>query len=393
MTEVVIVSAIRTPIGKFGGVLKNTDAVQLGTKLVQTAIDQLNLPVDAVDEVIMGNVLGAGLGQNIARQIAIKSGLSETTNAYVVNKVCGSGLKSVILGAQSILLGDSEIVIAGGTENMSQAPYLDLSARWGGRLGHRQSIDMMLSDGLTDAFSQEHMGITAENIAEKYQISREQQDEFAVSSQQKAASAIEAERFKEEIVPISISQRKGDPIVITTDEGVRPDTTKADLAKLRPAFKKEGSVTAGNASGLNDGAAIVVMMSKEKAESLNLTPLATIKSYATAGVDPDYMGLGPIPATEKALRKANLSVEDLELVEANEAFATQAIAVTDQLQLNPEIVNVNGGAIALGHPIGASGTRVLVTLIHEMMKRDAKNGLATLCIGGGQGISLIVSRP
>lgn len=392
MTEVVIVSAIRTPIGKFGGVFKNTDAVQLGTKLVQTAIDQLNLPVDAVDEVIMGNVLGAGLGQNIARQIAIKSGLSETTNAYVVNKVCGSGLKSVILGAQSILLGDSEIVIAGGTENMSQAPYLDLSARWGGRLGHRQSIDMMLSDGLTDAFSQEHMGITAENIAEKYQISREQQDEFAVSSQQKAASAIEAERFKEEIVPISISQRKGDPIVITTDEGVRPDTTKADLAKLRPAFKKEGSVTAGNASGLNDGAAIVVMMSKEKAESLNLTPLATIKSYATAGVDPDYMGLGPIPATEKALRKANLSVEDLELVEANEAFATQAIAVTDQLQLNPEIVNVNGGAIALGHPIGASGTRVLVTLIHEMMKRDAKNGLATLCIGGGQGISLIVSR-
>lgn len=392
MTEVVIVSAIRTPIGKFGGVFKNTDAVQLGTKLVQTAIDQLNLPVDAVDEVIMGNVLGAGLGQNIARQIAIKSGLSETTNAYVVNKVCGSGLKSVILGAQSILLGDSEIVIAGGTENMSQAPYLDLSARWGGRLGHRQSIDMMLSDGLTDAFSQEHMGITAENIAEKYQISREQQDEFAASSQQKAAKAIEADRFKEEIVPISIPQRKGDPIVITTDEGVRPDTTKADLAKLRPAFKKEGSVTAGNASGLNDGVAIVVMMSKEKAESLNLTPLATIKSYATAGVDPDYMGLGPIPATEKALRKANLSVEDLELVEANEAFATQAIAVTDQLQLNPEIVNVNGGAIALGHPIGASGTRVLVTLIHEMMKRDAKNGLATLCIGGGQGISLIVSR-
>ncbi|WPC08052.1 acetyl-CoA C-acetyltransferase [Globicatella sp. PHS-GS-PNBC-21-1553] len=392
MTEVVIVSAIRTPIGKFGGVFKNIDAVQLGTKIVQTAIDQLNLPVDAVDEVIMGNVLGAGLGQNIARQIAIKSGLSETTNAYVVNKVCGSGLKSVILGAQSILLGDSEIVIAGGTENMSQAPYLDLSARWGGRLGHRQSIDMMLSDGLTDAFSQEHMGITAENIAEKYQISREQQDEFAASSQQKAAKAIEAGRFKEEIVPISIPQRKGDPIVITTDEGVRPDTTKADLAKLRPAFKKEGSVTAGNASGLNDGAAIVVMMSKEKAERLNLTPLATIKSYATAGVDPDYMGLGPIPATEKALRKANLSVEDLELVEANEAFATQAIAVTDQLQLNPEIVNVNGGAIALGHPIGASGTRVLVTLIHEMMKRDAKNGLATLCIGGGQGISLIVSR-
>ena len=392
MTEVVIVSAIRTPIGKFGGVFKNINAVELGTHLVKTAIQNLSLTPDAVDEVIIGNVLGAGLGQNIARQIAINSGLSETTNAYVVNKVCGSGLKSVILGAQSILLGDSEIVIAGGTENMSQAPYLDLSARWGGRLGHRQSIDMMLSDGLTDAFSQEHMGITAENIAEKYQISREQQDEFAVSSQQKAASAIEAERFKEEIVPFSISQRKGDPIVITTDEGVRPDTTKADLAKLRPAFKKEGSVTAGNASGLNDGAAIVVMMSKEKAESLNLTPLATIKSYATAGVDPDYMGLGPIPATEKALRKANLSVEDLELVEANEAFATQAIAVTDQLQLNPEIVNVNGGAIALGHPIGASGTRVLVTLIHEMMKRDAKNGLATLCIGGGQGISLIVSR-
>lgn len=393
MTEVVIVSAIRTPIGKFGGFFKNTDAVQLGTKLVQTAIDQLNLPVDAVDEVIMGNVLGAGLGQNIARQIAIKSGLSDTTNAYVVNKVCGSGLKSVILGAQSILLGDSEIVIAGGTENMSQAPYLDLSARWGGRLGHRQSIDMMLSDGLTDAFSQEHMGITAENIAEKYQISREQQDEFAASSQQKAAKAIEAGRFKEEIVPISIPQRKGDPIVITTDEGVRPDTTKADLAKLRPAFKKEGSVTAGNASGLNDGAALVVMMSKEKAESLGLTPLVTIKSYATAGVDPQLMGLGPIPATQKALRKAGLEISDLDLVEANEAFAAQAIAVTNQLGLDPEIVNVNGGAVALGHPIGASGARVLVTLIHEMLRRDSHNGLATLCIGGGQGISMIVSRP
>ena len=393
MTEVVIVSAIRTPIGKFGGVFKNTDAVQLGTKLVQTAIDQLNLPVDAVDEVIMGNVLGAGLGQNIARQIAIKSGLSETTNAYVVNKVCGSGLKSVILGAQSILLGDSEIVIAGGTENMSQAPYLDLSARWGGRLGHRQSIDMMLSDGLTDAFSQEHMGITAENIAEKYQISREEQDEFAASSQQKAAKAIEAGRFKEEIVPISIPQRKGDPIVITTDEGVRPDTTKADLAKLRPAFKKEGSVTAGNASGLNDGAALVVMMSKEKAESLGLTPLVTIKSYATAGVDPQLMGLGPIPATQKALRKAGLEISDLDLVEANEAFAAQAIAVTNQLGLDSEIVNVNGGAVALGHPIGASGARVLVTLIHEMLRRDSHNGLATLCIGGGQGISMIVSRP
>ena len=393
MTEVVIVSAIRTPIGKFGGFFKNTDAVQLGTKLVQTAIDQLNLPVDAVDEVIMGNVLGAGLGQNIARQIAIKSGLSETTNAYVVNKVCGSGLKSVILGAQSILLGDSEIVIAGGTENMSQAPYLDLSARWGGRLGHRQSIDMMLSDGLTDAFSQEHMGITAENIAEKYQISREQQDEFAASSQQKAAKAIEAGRFKEEIVPISIPQRKGDQIVITTDEGVRPDTTKADLAKLRPAFKKEGSVTAGNASGLNDGAALVVMMSKEKAESLGLTPLVTIKSYATAGVDPQLMGLGPIPATQKALRKAGLEISDLDLVEANEAFAAQAIAVTNQLGLDSEIVNVNGGAVALGHPIGASGARVLVTLIHEMLRRDSHNGLATLCIGGGQGISMIVSRP
>ncbi|OFK58491.1 acetyl-CoA acetyltransferase [Globicatella sp. HMSC072A10] len=392
MTEVVIVSAIRTPIGKFGGVFKNINAVELGTTLVQSAIKQLNLTPDAVDEVIIGNVLGAGLGQNIARQIAINSGLSETTNAYVVNKVCGSGLKSVILGAQSILLGDSEVVIAGGSENMSQAPYLDLYARWGGRMGHKQTLDMMLSDGLTDAFSQEHMGITAENIAEKYEISRDQQDEFAVSSQQKATAAIEAERFKEEIVPITIPQRKGDPMVVSMDEGVRPDTTIGDLTKLRSAFKKEGSVTAGNASGINDGAAIVVLMSKEKAESLGLTPLATIKSYATAGVDPAYMGLGPIPATQKALQKANLSVEALDLVEANEAFAAQAIAVTDQLQLNREIVNVNGGAIALGHPIGASGTRVLVTLIHEMIKRDAKNGLATLCIGGGQGISMIVGR-
>lgn len=393
MTEVVIVSAIRTPIGKFGGVFKNINAVDLGTHLVRTAIQNLNLTPDAVDEIIIGNVLGAGLGQNIARQIAINSGLAETTNAYVVNKVCGSGLKSVILGAQAILLGDSEVVIAGGTENMSQAPYLDLSARWGGRMGHQQTLDMMLSDGLMDAFSQEHMGITAENIAEKYEISRDQQDEYAVSSQQKATAAIEAERFKEEIVPLTIPQRKGDPMVVSMDEGVRPNTTIGDLTKLRPAFKKEGSVTAGNASGINDGAAIVVLMSKEKAESLGLTPLATIKSYATAGVDPAYMGLGPIPATQKALQKANLSVEALDLVEANEAFAAQAIAVTDQLQLNPEIMNVNGGAIALGHPIGASGTRVLVTLIHEMIKRDAKNGLATLCIGGGQGISMIVSRP
>ena len=393
MTEVVIVSAIRTPIGKFGGVFKNINAVELGTHLVKTAIQNLSLTPDAVDEVIIGNVLGAGLGQNIARQIAINSGLSETTNAYVVNKVCGSGLKSVILGAQAILLGDSEVVIAGGTENMSQAPYIDLSARWGGRMGHQQTFDMMLNDGLTDAFSQEHMGITAENIAEKYEISRDQQDEFAVLSHQKATAAIEAERFKEEIAPITIPQRKGDPMVVSMDEGVRPNTTIGDLTKLRPAFKKEGSVTAGNASGINDGAAIVVLMSKEKAESLGLTPLVTIKSYATAGVDPQLMGLGPIPATQKALRKAGLEISDLDLVEANEAFAAQAIAVTNQLGLDPEIVNVNGGAVALGHPIGASGARVLVTLIHEMLRRDSHNGLATLCIGGGQGISMIVSRP
>ncbi|AQP53600.1 acetyl-CoA acetyltransferase [Vagococcus penaei] len=392
MTEVVIVSALRTPIGSYGGMFKDYSAIDLAVDVIHQSLDNLKLEPEQVDEVILGNVLNAGKGQNVARQIAIKSGLPKEVPALTINQVCGSGLRSVMLAAQSIISGDNEIVIAGGTENMSQAAYVLDHYRFGQRMGDGKVIDTMIKDGLSDAFEGIHMGITAENIAEKYGFTREEQDALAAASQQKAEKAIKENRFAEEIVPISLPQRKGEDVVVTTDEFPRFGTTKEGLSKLRPAFKKDGSVTAANASGINDGAAIIVVMSKEKAKSLGLTPLATIKSYATAGVDPRIMGTGPIPSTKKALEKANMTVDDLELVEANEAFAAQGLSVIKELGLNTEIVNVNGGAIALGHPIGASGARVLVTLLHEMKKREAKTGLATLCIGGGQGVSLIVEQ-
>jgi len=392
MTEAVIVSALRTPVGTFGGALKDVTAVDLGAAVVKKAIESINLDPATIDELIFGNVLSAGLGQNVARQVAVKAGIPKHVPSFAINKVCGSGLKTVALAAQSILSGDNEIVIAGGTESMSQAPYVLPDARWGKRMGNGQMIDTVLTDGLTDAFHDIHMGVTAENIVEKYQFTREQQDELAVRSQNNAEKAVTSGRFKEEIVPIEVPQRRGDPKIVDTDEHPRFGTTIESMAKLKPAFKKEGSVTAGNASGLNDGAAVLIVMSREKADELGLKPLATIKSYASAGVDPKIMGCGPIPATQKALQKAGMTVDDLDLIEANEAFAAQALSVITDLKFNTDIVNVNGGAIALGHPVGASGARILVTLLHEMEKRDAKRGLATLCIGGGQGMSLIVER-
>lgn len=392
MREAVIVAAVRTPIGSYGGSLKDISAVDLGVTAVKGALEKINLDPALVDEVIFGNVLGAGLGQNVARQVSIKSGLPVTTPSFTINKVCGSGLKTISLAAQAILLGDADVVIAGGTENMSQAPYVIQNQRWGSRMGDSKVIDTMLKDGLTDAFEPMHMGITAENVAAKYNITREDQDSFAVRSQEKAVAAIKAGKFKDEIVPVLIPQRKGDPLVFDTDEYPRENASVEGMANLRPAFKKDGTVTAGNASGINDGAAAIIMMSSEKAAQLGLPVLATIKSYASAGLDPTIMGCGPIYASRKALDKAGLSVSDLDLVEANEAFASQACAVNRELGLNPDIVNVNGGAIALGHPIGASGARIFVTLLHEMQKRDAKCGLATLCIGGGMGIAVIVSR-
>ncbi len=392
MREVVIVSAVRTPVGAFGGVFKNVSAVQLGTIVAKEALKRANLDPAIVEEVIFGNVLQAGLGQNVARQISVHAGVPIETPSYTVNKVCGSGLKTVALAAQSIMAGDADIVLAGGTENMSQAPYLLKSARWGQRMGDGSIEDYMVKDGLWDIFNDTHMGITAENIAEKYSFTREEQDNLALVSQNRAEEAIKSGRFKDEIVAVEVPQRRKDPIVVDTDEFPRFGTTIEALGKLRPAFKKDGTVTAGSASGINDGAAAFIVMSKEKAEELGLTPLATIASYASAGVDPSVMGTGPIPASKKALAKIDMTVEDLDLVEANEAFAAQALSVIKELNLDAEITNVNGGAIALGHPIGASGARILVTLLHEMAKRDAKNGLATLCIGGGQGIAMIVKR-
>lgn len=392
MNEAVIVAAVRTPIGTFGGSLKDVSAVDLGVTVVKGALEKAGLQPEQVDEVILGNVLGAGLGQNIARQVSVKSGIPISSPAFTINKVCGSGLKTIQLAAQAVLLGDAEIVVAGGTENMSQAPYVLQSQRWGSRMGNSQVVDTLLNDGLMDAFDHYHMGITAENVAEKYGITREQQDSFAVQSQTKAVAAVKAGRFKEEIVPVTIPQRKGDPLVFDTDEYPRENASLEGMAKLRTAFKKDGTVTAGNASGINDGAAAVVVTSRAKAEELGLEVLATIKSYASAGLEPEYMGCGPIYASRKALDKAGLSVADLDLIESNEAFAAQACAVNQELGLNSEIVNVNGGAIALGHPIGASGARIFVTLLHEMKKRDAKCGLATLCIGGGMGTAVIVER-
>lgn len=392
MREVVIVSAVRTPVGAFGGVFKNVSAVQLGTIVAKEALKRANVDPAIVEEVIFGNVLQAGLGQNVARQISVHAGVPIETPSYTVNKVCGSGLKTVALAAQSIMAGDADIVLVGGTENMSQAPYLLKSARWGQRMGDGSIEDYMVKDGLWDIFNDTHMGITAENIAEKYSFTREEQDNLALVSQNRAEEAIKSGRFKDEIVAVEVPQRRKDPIVVDTDEFPRFGTTIEALGKLRPAFKKDGTVTAGSASGINDGAAAFIVMSKDKAEELGLTPLATIASYASAGVDPSVMGTGPIPASKKALAKIDMTVEDLDLVEANEAFAAQALSVIKELNLDTEITNVNGGAIALGHPIGASGARILVTLLHEMAKRDAKNGLATLCIGGGQGIAMIVKR-
>ena len=392
MTEVVIVAAVRTPIGSFGGSLKDISAVDLGSLVIKNAIERAGLEPEQVDEVIMGNVLGAGLGQNVARQMSVHAGVPVTVPAFTINKVCGSGLKAVQLAVQAVLCGDAEVVVAGGAENMSQAPYILPNQRWGSRMGNATVVDTMLRDGLTDGFEDYHMGITAENVAEQYGITREDQDSFALQSQKRAVAAVEAGRFKEEIVPVEIPQRRGEPLVFDTDEFPRKDVSLEGLSKLRPAFQKDGSVTAGNSSGINDGAAAVVVMSAEKAKELGVPVLATIKSYASAGLDPKVMGCGPIYASRKALEKAGLTVADLDLVESNEAFAAQACAVAKELNLDLEKVNVNGGAISLGHPIGASGCRILVTLLHEMKKRDAKRGLATLCIGGGMGTALIVER-
>ncbi|MCF6465043.1 acetyl-CoA C-acetyltransferase [Clostridium sp. Cult2] len=392
MREVVIASGVRTAIGTFGGSFKDVSAVTLGTVVAKEAMSRANISPDMVDEVIFGNVLQAGLGQNVARQVSINSGIPIEVPSFTVNKVCGSGLKTVALAAQAIMAGEADIILAGGTENMSQAPYLLKKARWGQRMGDGVIEDYMVKDGLWDIFNDYHMGVTAENIAEQWNLSREEQDQFALSSQLRAEKAIKDGRFKDEIVPVEVPQRKKDPIIVDTDEHPRFGSTIEGMAKLRAAFKKDGTVTAGNASGINDGAAALVIMSKEKAEELGIKPLATIISYASAGVNPNIMGTGPIPATRKALKKAKMNIEDLDLVEANEAFAAQSLAVVKDLGLDPERTNVNGGAIALGHPIGASGARILVTLLYEMEKREAKNGLATLCIGGGQGIALIVKR-
>ncbi|HGK7333714.1 TPA: acetyl-CoA C-acetyltransferase [Streptococcus suis] len=390
MKKVAIVSAYRSAIGSFGGSLKDIEIADLGAQVLETALASKNIPADSVDEVIFGNVLSAGQGQNIARQIAIRAGIPQTASAYAVNKVCGSGLKSVLLAAQSIMLGDNDVVVAGGIEIMSQAPYLSKTSRFGSKFGHISLEDSMLTDGLTDAFNDYHMGITAENVAERYHVSRAEQDAFTYSSQEKAAKAIAEGRFVDEIVPIRLKNRKGETI-FATDEYPRL-TPIEKLATLRPSFKKDGTVTAANASGINDGCAVLVLMSDEKASELNIQPLAYIEAYATSGLDPALMGLGPITASQKALQKLNKTVEDIDLFELNEAFAAQSIPVVKQLGIDSAKVNVNGGAIALGHPIGASGSRILVTLIHELIKQEKELGLCSLCIGGGQGISLIVSN-
>jgi len=391
--EIVIVSAVRTAVGSFQGSLKDVPATQLGAIVIKEAIERAGIQPDQVSEVIMGNVLQAGLGQNPARQASIYAGLPESVPAMTINKVCGSGLKSIQLAYQAIYAGDADVVVAGGMENMSRAPYLMENARSGFRMGDQKVVDSMLVDGLTCAFNDYHMGVTAENLCDRYDITREEQDKFSARSQARATAAIESGRFNDEIVPVEIPQRKGDPLVFKTDEYVKSDSTEERLGKLRPAFKKEGSVTAGNASGINDGAAAVVVMSKANADELGLTPLATVVANGSAGVDPAVMGIGPVQAVKNALKKAEMSLEEIDLIEANEAFAAQSIAVDRELKFNHDILNVNGGAIAIGHPIGASGTRIFVTLLHEMIKRDAKTGLATLCIGGGQGIATVIKRP
>lgn len=392
MREVVIASAVRTAVGTFGGSLKDVSAVDLGAIVIKEAVKRAGIKPEDVDEVYMGNVIQAGLGQNVARQAAVKAGIPVEKPALTINMVCGSGLRTVSLAAQLIKLGDDDIVVAGGTENMSQAPYLLQGARWGQRMGDGTMVDAMLRDALTDAFSGTHMGITAENIAEQWHITRQEQDEFAVRSQNKAEAAIKSGRFKDEIVPVLVPQKKGDPKVFDTDEGPRFGNTIEAVSKLKPVFKKDGTVTAGNSSGINDGAAALVIMSADKAKELGIKPLAKIISYGSRGLDPSIMGYGPFYATKAALEKVNLTVDDMDLIEANEAFAAQSIAVAKDLKFNMDKVNVNGGAIALGHPVGASGARILVTLLYEMQKRDAKRGLATLCIGGGMGTALVVER-
>ncbi len=393
MQDVVIVAATRTAIGSFQGSLANVPAVELGATVIRALLEKTGIDPAQVDEVILGHVLTAGAGQNTARQASIKAGLPHAVPAMTLNKVCGSGLKAVHLAVQAIRCGDAEVVIAGGMENMSLAPYVLPGARTGLRMGHAQIVDTMITDGLWDAFNDYHMGITAENLADKYGIDRAQQDAFAAQSQQRAAAAIESGRFDAEITPVMISQRKGDPVAFARDEQPRAGTTAESLGGLRAAFKKDGCVTAGNASTLNDGAAAVVLMSARKAEALGLPVLAKIAGYANAGVDPAIMGIGPVTATRRCLEKAGWSLADLDLIEANEAFAVQALSVGKELGWDADKVNVNGGAIALGHPIGASGCRILVTLLHEMQRRDVKKGLATLCIGGGQGVALAIERP
>ena len=391
MNRVAIVSAKRTAIGSFGGSLKDISAAKIGGELVKKALEDINLNPNLVDEIIFGNVLQTGLGQNVARQIAVNAGIPKEKSAFVINKVCGSGLKSVVLGVQSILLGDNDVVVCGGVENMSAAPHYTKNARFGQKLGSFELEDTIINDGLTDAFENYHMGITAENIAEQYNITREEQDEFALLSQKRAIAAIEKNQFANEIVPIVIKTRR-EEIIFDTDEYVRPNATLESLAKLRPAFKKDGTVTAGNASGINDGAACVILMSEARAKELELEILAYIDGYASAGLDNKVMGLGPVPATQKVLEKLSLNIEDIDLFEMNEAFAAQSIAVTRLLSLDSNKVNTRGGAISLGHPIGASGCRVLVTLVHALINDNKEKGVCSLCIGGGQGIAMVISR-
>jgi len=392
MRKAVIVSAARTPIGSFGGALSPLSAVDLGVIAAKEAIKRAGIEPSAIEEVYFGNVLGAGLGQNVARQVTLGAGVPIEIPALTINMVCGSGLRAVSMAAQFVESGQCDVILCGGCESMTNAPYLLPKTRWGQRMGDGQIIDYMVYDGLTDVYNQYHMGITAENVAEQWGITREEQDRIAVQSQNRAEEAQKSGRFADEIVPVVLPQKKGDPVVIDTDEYPRHGSTLDKMAKLKPAFKKDGTVTAGNASGINDGAAALVIMSKEKADELGLKYLCEIAGYGSAGVDPKIMGIGPVPATKKALAKAGWTIEDIELAEANEAFASQACAVVRDLGLSEDITNVNGGAIALGHPIGASGARILVSLIYEMQKRDAKKGLATLCIGGGMGTAMLVQR-
>ena len=392
MAQAVIVSAVRTPVGKFGGSLTGIHATDLCALVISEALKRAGIKGGLVDEVLMGNVLMAGLGQNPARQASVKAGIPHEVPAMTINKVCASGLRTIGLAAQLIAAGEAEVVVAGGIENMSAAPYLLGNARWGHRMGDGKVVDEMIKDGLWCAFNNVHMGITAENVAERFGVTREEQDRFAMASQEKAVAAIDAGRFKDEIVPVPIPQKKGNPVIFDTDEFPRRGVTLEALAKIPPAFKKGGTVTAGNASGINDGAVAVVVMSEEKAKELSLKPMAYIRSTASAGVDPAVMGIGPVPASRKALSKAGLTVADLDLIEANEAFAAQAVAVSRELELPGDKVNVNGGAIAIGHPIGASGGRIFVTLLYELKRRGGRYGLATLCIGGGQGAALVIEN-